>query len=252
MKQKNLLLLILLAIGLLGLLGSLVARFTFLAEDESKRLYISVMAPAADDITSTDYTLHRGVALYLEQLNNAGGIGGSKVMLTLEKTEQSTEQSRVVAMIGHGPRAMSSAKMPPPGTIQAIINLDSHERPAIPFLSTSVAAVPSVRDNEWQFAMPFSEQDEARFLANYTLNVLGRKLVSIVHDNSPSGIAMANAFEDTCQRFGIRMVYRWSLDSGTGFEPSLQKVTGLLREKKDAGTIFLATGLRSSAHLIKR
>ncbi len=63
----------------------------------------------------------------------------------------------------------------------------------------------------WSLPLSADPAYEARFLANYVRNVIGEKLVSIILPDSPDQAAIATAFDETLQRFGTRVVYRWAV-----------------------------------------
>src|SRR3989338_6181332 len=79
-------------------------------------------------------------------------------------------------------------------------------------VTPSSASEDAVAGSEWLFSSLFSARREAGFLANYSRNVLGHKLASIIYDRAGSGAAMAEEYENTYLLFGTAIHYKWSFD----------------------------------------
>ena len=98
----------------------------------------------------------------------------------------------------------------------------------------------------------YDDSVETAFVANYTRNVLGQKTASIIHDLTPQGLKMAEAFENTYGRFGTRIRYKWGFDgAANNLDARLNEIVEELKTKLDAGTVFIAADDVIAARVLK-
>lgn len=107
----------------------------------------------------------------------------------------------------------------------------------LPRLTLSGASAPG---EAWSLPLSADPVYEARFLANYVRNVLGEKLVSIILPDSPEQAQIAAAFDETLQRFGTRVVYRWAIPADPALRTAaLDAATREIGDKQIAGTLLV-------------
>ena len=92
----------------------------------------------------------------------------------------------------------------------------------------------------WSLPLSADPAYEARFLANYVRNVIGEKLVSIILPDTEDQAAIATAFDETMQRFGTKVVYRWAIPTdATAAAAALQAAAHEIGDKQIAGTLLV-------------
>ncbi len=96
-------------------------------------------------------------------------------------------------------------------------------------------AGPPATDNGWTFPLSAEPTYEARFLANYVRNVTGEKLVSILMPEGADQEAVANAFDETLQRFGTKVVYKWQVSGRAALDAQAKQIA----DKQIAGAILV-------------
>ena len=96
------------------------------------------------------------------------------------------------------------------------------------------------KPGNWSLPLSSDPVYEARFLANYVRNVIGEKLVSIIMPDTPEDAAVAAAFDETLQRFGTRVVYRWTIPTDpAGRTTGLDTTAHEIADKQIAGALFV-------------
>ncbi|CAK0748089.1 Peripla_BP_6 domain-containing protein [Azospirillaceae bacterium] len=101
-----------------------------------------------------------------------------------------------------------------PVTAQPTSAVSQQQQPAVVQPAAQSAIVQSATESPspWLFRNSYDQTFEIRFLANYIRNVLGEKMVSVLHEAGPDGEAQVRVFDEVLQRFGTKVVYRWSYD----------------------------------------
>lgn len=241
---------ILAMIGVLGVALSLLAKVSFILEDEDDLYRIAVVAPISGDNAGIGRSIRQGVQLFVKLANDSGGIGGTSVTIDVydDKDDAATAKQiatkiaadgRVRAVIGHWSTPAVEAAAP------------VYAERGIPLIAPAAVRPGLAKTSEWLFTGLFNDREQARFLANYARNVLGHKLVSMIVDKRAYGESMAKSFEETLLRFGTKVRYTWEFDSSTNVVPQIQRIVAELATKKDAGILFLAVGGLDGARIIK-
>ncbi len=251
LSKKQLFGLILALLVVMTVIGSVIANFTYLSDDEEKTVRIAVVAPLSGPLAINGQSLKQGAELYAEGINAAGGIRGGRVIVDVyddkndpaeaEKiAEDLGANSSTLAVIGHWSVDVSAAVAP---------IYEKHNLPMIapaPLDRTVIEGRPNI------FSGVFDTNHETAFVANYTRNVLGQKTASIIHDLSPRGLQMAETFEETYKRFGTRIRYKWGFDSSSeDLEDRIQEIVEDLKPKLDVGTVFIAAEEDAAAMVLK-
>ena len=171
---------------------------TVFRKPDAKPVAVAVIAPLSGPDTAIGQALRDGAAAYAES-RNASDTGRPVRIIAFDSTSpdalaRAAADPDVVAVIG-----------PVTEQPQDEAFLAAHH---LPRLSLSGA---SAKPDAWSQPLSADPTYEARFLANYVRNVIGEKLVSIILPDSPDDIAIAAAFDETLQRFGTRVVYRWTI-----------------------------------------
>ncbi len=215
-------------------------------------LYIAVVGPMSGKAKPSGQFVSQGINLYIDQVNQAGGINGKEVKLlvfddqsnkdvTQEKALEIVEQNKALVVLGH---YFSST---------SLIGGEIYREAGIPAISGSATAENVTEGNDWYFRVIFTNQSQAAFSANYVDRVLNQKTASIIYDQDSYGVTLAEAFENTFRGLGGEIKYVWSLDSeAEDLDERLdQIVSDLLKAKTDdPGMIFMAIHAPEAVELI--
>ena len=68
-------------LAFLGLFISFITKITFISTDESKNLRVAVVGPMSGNSQIIGRSLRQGVQLYVDALNESGGVDGKKISL---------------------------------------------------------------------------------------------------------------------------------------------------------------------------
>ncbi len=248
LSKKQTFLVIIGLIVVLSVIGSsLYEVVTTRSEDDAIR--IAVVGPMTGDGEGIGRSLRQGVQLYIDIINENGGINGVDLAVddyddenkpaTARVVAEKIAMSRAEAVIGHwtAETVDVAQKIYDRSNLQLIVPASIH--PDI------------IKKSKYSVSALFNESRQARFLANYARNVLGHKLVSMIVDRRAYGDTMAKNFEETYKRFGTKIRYTWEFDSGENSVRGLQRIVSELKEKKDAGALFLAVNEVDGARLMK-
>jgi len=240
LSKKQLFGLILALLVIMTVIGSVIANFTYLSDDEDKTVRIAVVAPLSGPLAINGQSLKQGAELYAEGINDAGGIRGGRVIVDVyDDKNDPAEAARIaedlgansstLAVIGHWSVETSRAAAP------------VYQKHSLPMIAPAPLDRAIVEGNPSVFSGVFDTNHETAFVANYTRNVLGQKTASIIHDLSPRGLNMADTFEETYKRFGTRIRYKWGFDSTAGnVDERIAEIVADLKPKLDVGTVFIA------------
>lgn len=248
LTKKQMFLLIIAVIVALSAIGSTIYDW-IVQRDADDRLHFAVVGPMSGDASDVGLSLRQGVQLYMDIVNENGGFDGKDLVIDVYDDENNPEiaaqkaqeisVSKAEAVIGHWTAGTvdASQKIYEGKNLQLVV--PASIRPEI--ISKSPYSVSAL----------FNESRQARFLANYARNVLGHKLVSMIVDKRAYGDTMAHNFEETYKRFGTKIRYTWEFETGPTTIRQLQRIVAELKEKKDAGALFLAVNEIDGARLMK-
>ncbi len=248
-KQRLFWLIFSIAIVVAFLVIFLLDIFT-LNRQERPPLPLAIVAPLTGEEAASGASLKEGVELAVSRINQSGGIGGRKVTVfsfddgnnpqQAEQAAREAVKSGALAVIGHTQMATLKVAEPiykeaglPLFTLAAHLNAkEMEEKPIANHLLSD-------------------ETYEIRFLANYLRNVIGEKTVHVLYEDSPRGLALETAFDETMQRFGTRIVYKWPLKSGS--LAIKEQAAGAAKELVDGklpGTVLVIAGPADSARAV--
>ncbi len=215
-------------------------------------IHIAMVAPMSGDSAAVGNSFIQGVNLYLDSVNEKGGIDGKKIVLDVyddqnnadtarEKAEQIVEEKRAMAVIGHHYSSCS---------ISAGKVYKEYGIPAISPASTNVAVT---KGNEWYFRSSFNDDIQGRFIASYANKVFEAKTVSIIHEDDAYGDYIAKVFEKTCNELGVEVKYKWPLEIKSEIlEQEMNRIVADLQYKeKEAGVIFISTHAEPGGKIVK-
>jgi len=227
--------LLVIAAALVAVIVSAVIYSTVLNRTNAAPVKIALIAPLSGPDREIGASMRAGLAQWLDEAARLGGPAGHPISLTVldEATEadpvaKAAADPTVIGVIGPFSAAAAARARP------------ALEAANLPALTLAARAAGNTTDQRALFSLVAAPDQEVRFLANYLRNVLGERLVSIILTDDPENQALADAFDETLQRFGSRVVYRWPLPADpAGRGAALAAVTADIDQRKVAGTILV-------------
>jgi potassium-dependent mechanosensitive channel len=248
MSKSNKLLILLLIIAILGMAGSFITKRFILSTDEVVTL--AVVGPMSGKDAQIGLAMKQGAEIFAKGINEKDGIHRRKVILDFfddkddpveakKIAEKIVGQKNIIAVIGHWGHKASLAAIP------------VYKKNKIPLITFARGSEGAVKDSPWLYKISFNDANQAKFLANYTRNVLKKKIVTIVHEGNELGNILAENYEKTYNRFGTKIRFKFSFQPGEGREKVFKEVVDTLKAKKDMGIIYLAMTATEAAHFVK-
>ena len=223
--------------ALVAVVASAIVYSTVLNRTNAAPVKIALIAPMSGPDREIGVSMRAGLAQWVADTARQGGPGGHPISLTVldEATEadpvaKAAADPTVIGVIGPFSAAATSRARP---------ELEAAGLPGLS-LATLPPAAGEATDKRALFSLVPAPDQEVRFLANYLRNVLGERLVSIILTDDPENQALADAFDETLQRFGSRVVYRWPVPADPAARgAALAAVTADINQRKVAGTILV-------------
>ena len=249
-------LIFLMAIGIILTVG-----YRFFHKDT---IYIAVAGPLTGDNASHGKSMLQGVDLYLEKINQAGGIYGKRVKRLqfddggrrcdrvpsndpapkkcAREAANEISTSPALAVIGH----YSSEPSLEAGEV--------YKSKGIPVITGTATANDITKDNQWYFRIIFKDSDQAAVIANYARKILGYKAAYIFYDNDSYGRGLEQSFSNTALKIGLRIQneHKWGFDQKqNSFENTLNRMIETLKPLDGKGILFLATHSTEAIKVIR-
>lgn len=252
MTKRNMFLVILLMMAVTSALFSLLTRVTVLDLDRSNPYVIAVVGPMEGPDVETGTAMRRGAELAAQQINDGGGIHGKAVVVEVfhddgdaakaaDIAKSVVDTQGVVSVVGHWA----------PGSTEAAEPI--YEAAGLPMISTAPSVTRAAGETrEWIFRTVYDDLEQTQFLANYLRNVVGQETVSIIHEDTERGRALAEAFDATYRRFGTKVLNFWSYDPTdlSGLLTRGEAIATEMRDLKLTGHIFVQGGAPQSARIV--
>ncbi|MDM8566435.1 ABC transporter substrate-binding protein [Candidatus Halobeggiatoa sp. HSG11] len=209
----------------------------------NKASYIAVVGPMQ---TANGEAMVQGAQLYVDQINQQGGVNGKSVELLLfddaidvKKIAEQVVNSNAVAVIGHYDSKSSLAAAP------------IYQKYGIPMITGSATVDELTKNNDWAFRITFNNSSQGALLANYAFKNLKYQNASILFDEGVYGSTLATAFEQTAKQIdNLNIKYKWGFNKDN-FHDVLKRVVQIFSgEGKEAGILFLATHSKEALEAI--
>lgn len=244
-KQYSVLFLIIFFIMLLTVISSLIVKTTWFRISDDDITYIGMAAPLSGSETGIGKAMKKGINLCLEELNQSKTFH-NRVFKLIEMNgpdgydgssnaeQQHTEAVGVISYMESG--MLQNASIRYGNSDISVINT-----------STLDAGISNSRD--WLYPTVFNITRETGFLANYIRNVLGKKIITIIHSDTAGTREMQQKFTEIYARFGTKIHYTYEF-SQDAVPSSIAEIIEKIKGKKDLGTIFFAGDVFSAAHFV--
>jgi branched-chain amino acid transport system substrate-binding protein len=205
-------------------------------------VYIAVSGPISGSRQPNGEAMVQGIRLYLDEINQEGGIDGRPIKLLVYNDQNKPElakanaleiatQTQALAVIGHYSSTTSLAASP------------IYKEYGVPAITGSATADALTNENNWYFRTIFNNSDQGALIANYVRKILGYEEASILYDEDAYGSTLKDAFTHTAKRIGLSIKHQWSFDS---VEPTEVKKTiyqmfdDVKKAPEEAGMLFFA------------
>lgn len=175
---------------------------------QQETIHIAFVGPLSGTDTTAGKAMFQAIQLYLDIVNQRGGIQGRKIILdsfddrndvgqAKAKALEIAKQNRAVAVIGHwySSSSMSAGEI--------------YKQQGIPAIAPGSTSIKVTENNEWYFRNIFSSKSSGRFLANYVKQVFQQTTVSIIHEDDAYGAYLAEVFGQETNKLGMMVKYQW-------------------------------------------
>ena len=215
-------------------------------------VYLALVAPLTGEQQANGEQMVKGASMYLDEVNQSGGINGHPVKLVVfddqnnpeiaqQTAQKIAQQRKFLTVLGHFYSSTS------------IVAGEVYQQAGIAAISGSATARAVTEDNEWYFRTVFSNKSQANFLANYVLKILQQQRASIIYDQDDYGSSLATTFANTFKGLGGEIQYQWSFDKTEDSLGTTQRkiISDLTAENIDnPGIIFFAAHDVEAAQII--
>ncbi len=201
-------------------------------------IHIAFAGPASGRNARAGALMIRAIELYLDEINQSGGVNGKKVILDIwddqdnadrarECALKMVDEDRALAVIGHWSGASSISA----GAI--------YKKREIPAVTPGAIDMDVTRDNEWYFRTIYNADSAGRFLANYIKKVQGRDTAALIHEDGAYR-DLARSFEKTAAEVGLAVTLSREFKVGDeGLDRRLENIVHELGWVKDPGVIVM-------------
>ena len=196
------------ALALLALLGW----WLYQRVDDPDTLYIAFAGDLSGDTAGTTRQQVESIDLYLDQLNQDGGIDGNRVELVTfddkDEPDLAVQRAREIVdddrnfllVIGHTFSGTSIAASP------------IYEEAGIPAISPVAIADELTIESPWYFRTIYNGSTQGSLMALYAANALGYDRASVIYRDDPYGITINEGFEAQFSELGGTIGNAWTVD----------------------------------------
>ncbi len=251
MKQQYRLTIIILFIVVLSTIGSLIVKTTLFRSD-GEVYHIGIYAPFEGAKYGIGAAMERGISILVDEVNANKAVARQNLGVEIKKADI---QSSAEDVVKSAETLLKEEKMVTvvgyiePEMVDSINKI--YEKANIPLINISSTATTADNINKYPniFSTVTDSNIETGFIANYTRNVLGNKIVTIIHGSSDNEKNMAESFTSVYARFGTQIHYQYEFDSKNPVQ-SISELVTQIKDLKDMGTIFFAGDTFSAANFV--
>lgn len=210
---------------------------------------IALVGPMTGPLSEVGLEMRQAIHMYIEEINQAGGVNGQKVQLLVYDDQSSTEKAQKIAKtIAFETEASivisnllleNSAKLG-----------KSFEELKLPIITASVAEDKDF-SNPWLFSTLFDNHSQGAFIASYMLKIMKYNNVSIIYSDDAYGQSLTEEFSLPYKAMGGKINNTWLINSKVDFEQTVIDITqDLLSDKAEPSVILLATQAVQAAEIV--
>ncbi|MGD1917726.1 MAG: ABC transporter substrate-binding protein, partial [Pleurocapsa sp.] len=203
-------------------------------------LQIAIAAPLSN-IEQVDAlageSIIQGAQLYVDQLNEAGGIDGKELEL---KVYDDQNNPKVAAKVAH--EIIESDALAVIGHYSSNTTLVAgkiYQAYGIPVVTGSATADDITTWNNWYFRTVFKNSDQGLSIANYISKILERSRISVVYSTDSYGSTLADDTVNAFTELGGDVVNRWSLSTESDRDAIVDELVAMQENEADPGVIVV-------------
>jgi len=164
--------------------------------------YIGLSLPISGTKAKEGRNMAKAVKMYIDKLNNAGGINGNRVKLIIrndkddpqtarEVAQQLAQNEKLLAVIGNFSSSAGKAAA------------DIYDEAGIVNLSPFVSNPDVIGSSDWFFSMNYNDAVQGGFMAVCLKEVLEKDNVLVIHANDTYGIGLKDSFLKKAGAIGL-------------------------------------------------
>ena len=206
-------------------------------------VYIAVSGPMTGQSQANGEAMVQGIQLYLDKVNQAGGIHNKKVELLVfddqneadlakQNALEITQNPEVLGVIGHYTSTASLAAAP------------IYKENGMPVITASASTDELTEGNNWYFRTVPTNSDQSALLVNYIYKILGYDSVYILYDDTAYGMSLRKTFLHTAKEVGLTINKEWHFyaDSHNGLNKAVDDIVSHFQGTSgEKAALFLAT-----------
>ncbi|MGI9213852.1 MAG: ABC transporter substrate-binding protein [Methylococcaceae bacterium] len=249
LPKRTLFLLIVSLTAILAMAVSALVQVVIENRSDAHPIKLAVIAPFTGENQVIGTSIRQGAELYAGKFNRERKLGDRPVRLVFydEAAEVGNEADLVRKAAGEGAVGVIGH-----WSDNKVRELESvYQAEQLPLITLAPYDEPRYPEQAWVFRTSFDTTFETRFLANYVRNVLGEKVVNIIHPATPEGERTANLYDETMQRFGSKVLYKWTYgvhDASIG--DRVKEFAREINDKKLIGYLLVVGDAKDSASII--
>lgn len=220
---------------------------------KTETLKIAIAAPLSQVGQTTilgGESMVKGAQLYLDQINENGGIQGKKLELEVyddqndpqiaAKVAHEIVDSDALAVIGH----YSSSTSLTAGKI--------YQAYGIPAVTGSATADDITKWNKWYFSTTLTNSNQGLFIADYINKILKRSRIKIIYSPGNYGSSLAEDVATAFSSLGGEVVNQWTLSTDADRDRIIDDLVAAQEAGADPDLIFMAVEREKAANLIAK
>jgi potassium-dependent mechanosensitive channel len=247
-SSKNLKPILILFFSLSIITYTLYKLYTFYTQGT---IYIAVVGPMSGDSEANGKAYVNGIKLYIDPINQMGGINGRKIELDIyddennpslaeKKAGEIVQKGRAIAVIGHNSSACSNAGSP---------IYRSNSIPAITPASTNIELT---KNNEWYYRVIFNDSSQGKFLGYYIKKILKKDQLIIITEDDVYGNYLTEILKRTSTEIQLSIPYQRSFQIQESTKlAQMKEIVRDLKSQNSKNMIFLAMSGANGAQFLK-
>jgi ABC-type branched-subunit amino acid transport system substrate-binding protein/small-conductance mechanosensitive channel len=249
LPKRTLFLLLLSMTAILAMLVSALVHLVIENRTAAHPIKLAVIAPLSGSDEKIGRSIRQGAELFAHRFNQQRKLGEHPIqLLVLDEAAQPGQEAALarqaaaegcIGVIGHASNAsLQRAK-------------EIYQTEKLPLLTLAAADEQRYPEDPWVFRTSFDTAFETRFLANYVRNVVGEKIVNIIHPAGPDGERLATLYDETMQRFGTKVLFKWPYEThASALNERVQEISKEINDQKLIGYLLVVGDAQDSAAIV--
>lgn len=221
--------------------------------NDNSKIYFALAGPLSGKSFSSGEAYLKGASLYIDEINEQGGINGRKIILNTyddqnnnilagQKALEIADNQRAMGVIGHHFSSCSIAG----GKV--------YQQFGIPAVTPTSTNVNVTLNNPWYFRLSFHDRFQARFLANYAVKILRFKNCLVISEKQTYGAFIAEIFVDTFRNLDGTIINHYIFDTTeSNINEQIDHIVQSLNKiDADKYLIFIASHIPEGVQFIRK